>query len=251
MAYQALRREQRAGSAAAALLVTGALGWALVNGLSVEFQRRVAESLAVFGVAPEPPPPPPVELEPNPVRDDRPEGEAAPPNIRSRPTELVAPPPVLPLPPPPVIVAEKAGPGADATQGSADIVGPGTGAGGVGDGTGSGGAGDGDGAGGEETPPLWLAGRMRFADLPRSLRGQNLDGRVEVRYLVATNGRIERCEIERSSGNPLLDRSTCNIIRDRFRFEPSRDARGRPVPAWVVESHEWVIETFDEEGRRR
>ncbi|ONF95080.1 Gram-negative bacterial tonB protein [Sphingomonas jeddahensis] len=141
-------------------------------------------------------------------------------------------------------------------SGSADIRGPGTGAGGVGDGFGSGGAGDGDGGGyGEETGPTFLRGRMSTSDLPEALFATGFVGTVGVRYLVATNGRVPECVVTRSSGNRQVDAVTCRLIRERFRFRPSRDGRGRPVSAWIVENHSWEVEAdtneITETTRRR
>lgn len=92
-----------AGSAAIALQALFA--WVLISGLSVTFAEKLSESLSVFELAPEPDPPPPATIEPNPVADARPEGEASPPNLRSRATEIEAPVPIVqvPLPPPPVV----------------------------------------------------------------------------------------------------------------------------------------------------
>jgi protein TonB len=64
---------------------------------------------------------------------------------------------------------------------------------------------------------------------------------VGVRYLVWTDGRVRDCEITRSSGSAELDATTCRLIEARFRFRPSRDARGRTVPAVIVENHSWMI----------
>ncbi|MDN0129653.1 hypothetical protein, partial [Yersinia massiliensis] len=85
--------------------------------------------------------------------------------------------------------------GMDASTGSADIAGPGTGAGGVGDGTGSGDGGDGDGAGGDETPPRWIGGRMSDRDFPDVLRETTSGGTVGVRYTVLASGRVGNCRI--------------------------------------------------------
>ena len=41
---------------------------------------------------------------------------------------------------------------------------------------------------------------------------------------------------------PRLDALTCRLIRERFRFRPSRSGAGKPVPAWIRENHEWVFE---------
>ena len=241
--YAASPRD-RAAAAVAAVTVTGALGWALVLGLAGDRVRRaVDDGLAVFRVAP-PAPPPPARLQPRPRVSARPEGRAAPPNIHSRATQVVAPVPVVVVPPPPptVTVAMKPFAGDQATQGAAPVAGPGTGAGGVGDGTGSGGWGDGDGGGGSEIPPRWRSGRLKNSDYPDDLGESGVQGTVGVKYLVWTDGRVAQCEVTRSSGSRVLDDTTCRLIRQRFRFSPSRDDRGRPVPSWIVENHSWEIE---------
>ncbi|HTG39752.1 energy transducer TonB [Sphingomonas sp.] len=245
MAYADSHNRARAPGAAAALGVTALLGWGLVAGLQFAPLTETVEALATFTVAPDAPPPPPDPVVPPPRRDTRPEGEAAPPNLTSKATEVTAPEPrvPIPLPPPPVVVARTAGPGAQSTSGAADEVGPGTGAGGIGNGFGAGGSGDGEGGGWrEETPPIQVRGDIRDADYPAHLADNGIGGRVGVRYRVDPDGRARDCRVTRSSGVRELDAITCAHIERRFRFRPSRDGRGRPVAAEIVESHEWVSE---------
>ena len=230
-----------------AMVVTVALhvllGWALIVGLGVDVARTAQSALATFDILPPPPDPPPPPPVPQVVRQGRPEGRAAPPNIRSKATEIVATPPVVPLPvPPPVVTAPVAGPGNDASSGATDMVGPGTGAGGIGDGLGSGGEGDGDGSGGGDTPPEQIGGSLQGARLPPELEENGFEGSVEVRYIVETNGRASECQIMRSSGNRAIDAATCRQVERAFRFRPSLDGRGRPVPSVMVQRHYWDVE---------
>ncbi|WP_082447993.1 MULTISPECIES: energy transducer TonB [unclassified Sphingomonas] len=219
------------------------LGWALIIGLGVDIPRAAQGALATFDILPPPPDPPPPPPVPQVVRQGRPEGRAAPPNIRSKATEIVATPPVVPLPvPPPVVAAPVAGPGNDASSGATDTVGPGTGAGGIGDGLGSGGAGDGDGSGGGDTPPEQIGGSLQGARLPPDLEENGFEGTVEVDYVVEPNGRATDCRIRRSSGNRAIDLATCRQIERAFRFRPSRDGRGQPVASVMVQRHEWDVE---------
>lgn len=235
-------RRDRIGPALAALLVSAALGWALLVGLAgAPLAQRVGDGLALFRV--DPPAPPPVEVVPKRTRTARASGRAAPPNRRSQATPVAAPGPivVVPLPPPPIVVAVTPFAGDQATQGAAVRAGPGTGAGGIGDGTGSGGWGDGDGGPGDETPPVWKRGRLTDADYPLDIGDAGFQGTVSVKFLVWTDGRVRDCRVTRSSGNATLDATTCRLIERRFRYDPSRDAEGRAVPAWLLENHEWVI----------
>lgn len=249
MAYATARTAQEVRArwiaGAAAILVQALLGYALIAGLSIHFPKAAEQALKLF-TAETPPPPPKPRIVPAPkVATKRPEGRASPPNLRSRATELAAPEPVVlvPLPPPPLVTAPKPFVANDATSGSATIRGPGTGAGGVGDGFGSGGNGDGDGSGsGDETPPRFVKGRMSTSDLPEELFVTGFHGTVGVRYVVARDGRVPDCEVTQSSGNTTVDTITCRLIRERFRYRPSRDAAGRPIDAMIVENHTWDID---------
>ncbi|HVJ02223.1 MAG TPA: energy transducer TonB [Sphingomonas sp.] len=250
--YVRSTRAERTRAAAIAAGIMAVTGYALVAGLTVPITRLPTEALQLFQVLPEPPPPPREETKPHEVKSSKPEGRAAPPNLRSEPTEVVAPKPVIPPPvPPPVPAAPIAGTGSAPTAGSADIVGPGTGAGGVGTGRGSGGAGEGTGGGGDGSPPRRRSGRLSDADYPRAAFEVGASGTVGVRYLVWTDGRVRDCEIAQSSGNRALDETTCRLIMQRFRYWPSLDARGRPVPALVLEYHTWVINEEPVVRRRR
>lgn len=234
---------ERMGSAAAALALTGALGVLLTLGLAVQPGGAATDAaMALFQVAPDAPQQ--VETARAPERNRRPEGAAAPPNLRSRATEIVAPVPLVPVVLPPTLpVSEVAADGADTRSGAAEVAGPGTGAGGVGVGTGAGGSGDGDGAGDpDQTPPRWLRGEIRDADIPDALAENGVGGRVTVLYRVEPNGRVSECDIVRSSGTPELDLLTCRLIRERFRFRPSLSGAGKPVAAWIEENHAWTFE---------
>ena len=241
------RNDDRIKGAIGAAILQGLFFYALISGLAVKLPAANGDDLKLFAIAPEPPPPPVEKVVPPRSGSRKPEGAASPPNLRAKPTEIVAPPPVLPLVvPPPVVTAPIAGPGSDPSAGAADVRGPGTGSGGVGTGTGSGGSGNGEGAGdGDETPPRWLRGRIKDSDYPSAAGEAGFSGTVSVRYTVETDGRVSECEVTRSSGNTELDETTCRLIEKRFRYTPSRDAQGRAVPSTVVEDHEWVIERVE------
>jgi protein TonB len=119
----------------------------------------------------------------------------------------------------------------------------GGGAGGTGTGgNGSGGTGEGsDGSGGGGTPPVQIGGRITDRDYPRALSDIGISGTVSVRYRVGVDGRVTDCLITHSSGHEELDVLTCRLIERRFRYRPSRDEEGRPVPSTIVENHSWII----------
>ena len=103
-------RRARIGAGAGAALVHAMLAAVFLWGLGVPLPRAVEERLEVFTVAPPPPEPMIVTRPPPPrpsqaQRDERRspgrEGAAAPPNLRSEATQIVAPPPLVRLPVPP------------------------------------------------------------------------------------------------------------------------------------------------------
>jgi len=207
------------------------------------------------------PPPPRVRAIPSPTeRQRRREGAASPPNLEARRTELAVPPPIIPPLPQPLVTALKPDLGAAREAGSARILGPGTGSGGLGNGTGSGrygdgpgGGGDGDGDGGGFTPPHRIRGEIRNRDYPAGLGEAGIGGTVSVIYTVEIDGRATNCRITDSSGSAELDDTTCRLIEQRFRFDPSRDRRGRPVRSRIVQDHSWEVddEPPTREVRRR
>ena len=239
---------RRGISAVVTFAIEGVIIALLLFGSNAVRKPPADEALKTFDVTP--PLPPPEHFKPTPARSHRREGAASPPNLRSKATEIVAPVPIVPIVvPPPVVTTKVAGVGAQATSGAAPVAGPGTGAGGIGNGTGSGGAGDGDGDGGAETPPRWRKGQLKDSDYPRDAGEAGVSGTVTIRYLVMQDGRVGDCVIVKSSGNGALDETTCRLIRERFRFDPSRDAAGRPVPAWLRENHSWSIENDPDPSR--
>ena len=232
----------RIGAATLAALLTAMLGYALFAGLTVRIVPGVQAALAAFDITPPPSEPPPPPVAEKPAKAPRREGAAAPPNLTSRATDLVAPRPVVPIVTPPLVTTLRAGPGSEPTSGNAPVLGPGTGSGGTGNGTGSGGAGNGEGGGGGGTAPRQIGGSISKRDYPRDLFAANIQGKVGVLYVVSPEGRVTDCEIEHSSGNAELDDATCDLIIQRFRFRPARDARGQPVESMIEENHTWVID---------
>lgn len=229
-------------SALAALLIVAAGIAALVAGLAARMtahERR--QALAAILPLRDPPEKPRTREVPAKAESTAAKGRPSPPNLRNKATQIVAPPPRLPplIVPPPVVTAPYAGTGAATQSGASDRAGPGRGAGGIGDGDGGGGHGDGDGYGEGVTRPRQIRGRLRFSDLPPDLREQKAGGELKLQYRIGIDGRVSDCRILVSSGRPSLDATTCRLITERFRFRPSKDARGNPVPSIMVETHGW------------
>ena len=219
-----VRPRERALALAGVLLIQAALGIALLIGLRVQIAsyRDVAQRL--IDVTPAPvlrPAPPPAPTHQR-TRTAAPVSKAAVQKPGGSPGPIAAP-PTLSVP---SIV-----PMASAAAGS------GGGSGAAGSGGGTGGNGRGEGAGGTDLEQI--AGEITPRDYPRHLGNSGIGGRVGILFTVGVNGRVTRCIVTSSSGIPELDALTCRLIQKRFRYRPSTDRNGRPVPDEVEGEHIW------------
>lgn len=230
---------ERLGGALGALAMVGLFGWLLIGGLTVRLQLNQEPALRLLSFTLPPPPPPEPEVAPKPKpQAPKEEGKASPPNKVSRATEVVAPKPAPT--PPPLPAAPRPAQGSDASSGNAPVAGPGSGAGGMGDGTGSGGRGNGPGGGGGTILRL-LKGDITGRDYPKAAAEAGAQGTVAMRFTVGVDGKPSDCRVTRSSGNDDLDETTCRLILKRFRYEPSRDAQGRPYADVVTGEQVWEL----------
>ena len=79
------------------------------------------------------------------------------------------------------------------------------------------------------------------------LRGQQ--GTAQFLLLVDEKGGIAGCHVQKPSGIPLLDATGCQVMRQRMKMKPARDAQGRPVRSTVVTPPvTWQL--FDSQIRR-
>jgi protein TonB len=237
--YQAqLTPRDRAATITLVVAIHVALAFALIY-LSPPLREQLPEEVVELFDVTEPPPPPAVVEElpkPEDAKPEREEGAASAKNIESRATPVVAPKPPIQLPvPQPIPVTQTPNQGNERTQGASDVVGPGTGAGGVGPGTGSGGSGTGTGGGGTggiATRPAVVRG-ITNRDYPDAVaRFWPRGGAVFIAVRVLPNGRATDCKINRSIGIPAIDQWTCKLVEERAVFRPATDASGRPVAAW-------------------
>lgn len=173
---------------------------------------------------------PPPEPSPGHVRDE--EGESG---KQDEPTPVVVPAPRIVVPNnPPVAAVPVAGAGTSPNAGAATA---GTGPGAGGSGTGRGGGGSGGGG----SPAQWVSGGLKDSDYPRSVLRDRIGGTVSVRFEVLASGRIADCTVVRSSGNDLLDSTTCKLLTERLRFRPATDGTGRPIQTELGSDYTWGI----------
>jgi protein TonB len=235
-----LNARDKGGVIVAVAAVHAALLFALLHAsgkIDLSDPQRV---LRVFDVSEIPPPPPEPLAQPKQSERAKPkeaEGAASPKNIRSQATEIADPKPRIALPlPVPMAVSETPNQGVQATQGAADVRGPGTGAGGTGTGTGSGGSGSGTGgggAGGYVIPPHLLTPDLRGRDFPRAiLESWPRGAQVFVRIRVSATGTVSECIVDRGTGIASIDSTICGLVHERFRYSPARNRAGQAVAGW-------------------
>lgn len=242
-------RPARVPSALGALALMAVVLYALVTGLSYSVVTHGRDALiSVFQSPPKAEPEPEEPLR-KPSSASAPKGAPAPPNLKNKAAQVVAPlPRIVLMPPPPIVVATQAGIGNARNTGASDRAGPGQGAGGAGSGTGGGGnGGDGSGA---VVGPRHLRGKLSFSDLPDDAIRPGEEAVVGVRYTVGVDGKVSECHITETSRIPAVDAMACRLIIKRFRFRPARDEDGRPVAADMVETHGWSLPPEPPDKRR-
>lgn len=140
----------------------------------------------------------------------------------------------------------KKGSGSGSGSGGGHGTGHGTGTGsGSGSGHGAGhGSGIGDGAGpgiarNPKVPPR--VSSTAAPVYPQALRDAGIGGRVVVRGVIGTDGRVESAEVVRSSGNSTLDNNALSAFY-KWRFSAAKNDAGQKVRCYFVQGFPFVIE---------
>ena len=151
-----------------------------------------------------------------------------------------------------VPAGEKKGSGSGSGGGHGTGHGTGTGSGiGAGSGSGSGGGhgaghgtgvGDGAGPGIARNPKVPPRVASTVAPVyPQALRDAGIGGRVVVRGVIGTDGRVESAEVVRSSGNSTLDNNALSAFY-KWRFSAAKNDAGQKVRCYFVQGFPFVIE---------
>lgn len=122
-----------------------------------------------------------------------------------------------------------------------DAGGGGGGGGGHGAGHGTG-VGDGVGPGIARNPKVPPRVASTAAPVyPQALRDAGIGGRVVVRGVIGTDGRVESAEVVRSSGNSTLDNNALSAFY-KWRFSAAKNDAGQKVRCYFVQGFPFVIE---------
>jgi TonB family protein len=91
-------------------------------------------------------------------------------------------------------------------------------------------------------------GSITADDYPAAALRDDASGRCVLQFTVSETGAVRDIEISVSSGHKALDDAACKLIARRFRFEPARDAAGRPIAERRQQAVQWELsEAFGEE----
>jgi hypothetical protein len=86
-----------------------------------------------------------------------------------------------------------------------------------------------------------LAQYLSNDDYPRLAAFHGRSGITSMRLVVGSDGRIWDCAISDSSGDALLDHTSCTKLKERARFTPARDKSGQPAVSILTSQIRWVM----------
>jgi protein TonB len=215
MSYLEQSQRRNPASVAAVIGAHLAIGYALLSGLAYEVIKQAPKPTVIDWVPDQPPP--------------RPHPDIVPPRGQTSPQPTI-------VPPKPADDLFKLDPFVR-TFPTIDL----------------GGGGTSGGSGGVSQPPV-KASQARDAiadpnrlswitteDYPTSLLRENVQGIVAISATIGTDGKVRSCLVTQSSGNRLLDDTTCRLYTKRAHFTPARDADGNPTTAQRSDRFRWQI----------
>jgi TonB family protein len=86
-----------------------------------------------------------------------------------------------------------------------------------------------------------IEGSISDEDYPPEASSKGETGTVVIKFVISTNGRVPVCEIMQSSSSELLDETTCEIVKERFKYEPARAHNGKAIPEIKSQRITWRI----------
>lgn len=91
-------------------------------------------------------------------------------------------------------------------------------------------------------------------DYPAPALRFELEGAITALLTIGIDGNVTKCAVIESSKHDVLDLATCDLLKERAKFEPALDRRGRAIESTFRQRFRWtfpedVIETeADAEG---
>jgi TonB family protein len=86
-----------------------------------------------------------------------------------------------------------------------------------------------------------VSGSISESDYPPAAIRDEAEGSAVVAFTVNRAGDVQDVELVVSSGHSALDRASCDLILDRFKFEPALGASGNPVAQRRQQRIRWQL----------
>jgi TonB family protein len=78
-------------------------------------------------------------------------------------------------------------------------------------------------------------------DYPASAIRNEESGTAGFTVTIGVDGRVTQCTIISSSASAALDEATCRLVRERAKFQPALNAKGKPVEDHYTNRIKWVL----------
>lgn len=88
---------------------------------------------------------------------------------------------------------------------------------------------------------ILVSGSISDEDYPKQAIASGESGTSVLSFDIGIDGRVSQCRIAQTSGSSTLDDHSCMILRDRFVFDPARDAKGNAIPETKVQRITWRL----------
>jgi TonB family protein len=89
--------------------------------------------------------------------------------------------------------------------------------------------------------PIDIGSWFSERDYPFEAMKKGTEGSVRFDVDVGADGNPTACRVVKSSGSPLLDQTTCDVVRARAHFKPAVDKDGKPVNGHYSNVAIWVM----------
>jgi TonB family protein len=89
--------------------------------------------------------------------------------------------------------------------------------------------------------PIKTAPWITTEDYPaKAVRG-SWHGKTSYELRIKADGTVDECSITQSSGHPILDKKTCELLKKRARFIPPKDNHGNAMPSTYRSALTWGL----------
>jgi TonB family protein len=95
-----------------------------------------------------------------------------------------------------------------------------------------------------ERPKSRVARFFKPDDYPVASLRSGSQGEVAVRYTVGADGKVSGCTVRMTSGDPALDKATCDVINKRARLVPAKDRSGAAMAMIDTARVRWIFPGF-------